>query len=141
VAAGSTSDDRIRTIATGLSMGRILIGIVAILAPGLARRVMSLPAQQDNASVRMVTWLFGVREIAVGMHVVATVQESPRQPHVYAHNAAVDAGDAAVMLITLARGGGVRRPAVGSLAVAVPVVATWLWLRQESLSGDAEGAA
>jgi hypothetical protein len=138
---GSLSNDRIRNIAIGMSAGRVLIGIISILAPGLARRVMRLPAEQDNASVRMMTRLFGVREVAVGMHAVASVQESPRKPHLYTQNATVDAGDAAVLLIALAKGGGVRRAAVGSLAIAVPVVATWLWLRQESMSAEAEDLA
>jgi hypothetical protein len=43
MAAGSLSDERIRLVATGISAARIGVGVLAIVQPGLLRRVMSLP--------------------------------------------------------------------------------------------------
>jgi hypothetical protein len=126
------TDDGIRKIATGISAARVGVGAIAILAPGILRRVMGLPASHASASLEMFSRLFGVREIAVGMHSIAAVQSSPRQPDVYAHNALVDGADTAVMLVTAIKGRGARRAAVGGFLTGVPVVATWLWLRQEA---------
>ena len=133
MAATSRSDERIRLVATGISAARMGVGVLAILAPGLLRRVMSLPAEHDSPSLEMISRLFGVREVAVGAQAIGAIQSSPRQPNVYALNAAVDAGDAAMMLITAARGGGARRAAIGGFLTAVPVVGAWLWLRRASL--------
>lgn len=135
MAAKSLSDERIRAIATGVSAARIGLGAGAVLAPSLVRRLMGLPADQDNASLGMMTRLFGVREIAVGAQLIAAIQASPRQPNLYALNASVDAGDAAVSVMSAIRGGGARRGAIGAMLAAVPVAGTWLWLRRASLEG------
>ncbi|MFY9616073.1 MAG: hypothetical protein WAT58_11805 [Candidatus Dormiibacterota bacterium] len=137
--APALSDDRIKTIATGISAARVGVGAIAIVTPGVLRRVMGLPASHHSASLDVFTRLFGVREIAVGMHAMAAVQSSPRQPDVYAYNALVDGADAAVMLVTAIRGGGARRAAIGGFFTAVPVVATWLWLRQATAQTESSG--
>jgi hypothetical protein len=125
-------ESRIRLVAITISGGRVAIGIATVLVPGIALRMMGLPRDHDNASARMMARLFGVREIALGAAVIAMVQSTPRQPKLYALNAGVDAGDAAVLGLSLAGGNGVSRAALGSMAVAVPVTATWLWLRRLS---------
>ncbi|MDP9326290.1 MAG: hypothetical protein M3O87_07115 [Candidatus Dormibacteraeota bacterium] len=139
MAAPALTDDRISKIATGISVARVGVGAIAIIAPGVLRRVMGSPASHDSASLDMFSRLFGVREIAVGMHSIAAVQSSPRKPDVYAHNALVDGADAAVMLVTAIKGGGARRAAIGGFFTAVPVVATWLWLRQEAARTEPSG--
>jgi hypothetical protein len=126
----AVSDDTIRRVAGLISLGRVGIGLVSVLTPGLARKLLGV--KDDGPGIRMVARLFGVREVAVGAHTLMEVQQQPRQPRIYAMNAAVDAGDAGVMLITLAGGKGMRRAAASSLFIAVPVVATWLWLRRAS---------
>lgn len=127
------TDDQIRAIATTVSGARVGIGIAMILAPGLTTRLMGLPKKHDNASVRTVARLFGVREAAVGAHAIWATWESPRQPGVYLLNACVDGGDAAVMALALASGKkGERRAAIGAMITAIPVAALWLWLRRVS---------
>jgi hypothetical protein len=133
MADGTLPEERIKLVATGISAARIGVGVVAVAAPGLLRRVMGLPASHGSASTDMMTRLFGIREVAVGVHVVGAVRSSGRQPDVYALNAAVDGGDALVMLVTAVKGGGARRAAIGGLLTAIPVVGTWLWLRRASL--------
>lgn len=126
------SEERIRRLATGISAGRVGAGMIALASPRLLRRVMGLPASHHSASTDMVTRLFGVREVAVGAHAISAVRKSARQPGLYALNAAVDGGDAVVMLVTAIGGGGARRAAVGGLLTALPVVGAWLCLRRAS---------
>jgi hypothetical protein len=129
------SDETIRAIATTVSGARFGIGIAMIVAPGLTTRLMGLPKKHDNASVRTVARLFGVRETAVGAHAIWATWASPRQPGVYLLNACVDGGDAVVMALAAASGKkGERRAAIGAMSTAIPVTALWLWLRRVSSS-------
>jgi hypothetical protein len=121
--------DRMRSVATAMSAARMGIGVSALLAPGLASRVLGFPRQHDNPTSRLVGRLFAVREIALGAYTAAHVQNDPVRPELYLLNAAVDGGDAVACTLSLLGRRGVGRAAAGSLALAVPFAATFLWLR------------
>jgi hypothetical protein len=121
--------DRMRTVATAMSGARAAIGLSALLAPGLASRVMGFPREQDNATARLLGRLFAVREIVLGGYTAAQAQRDPARPNLYLLNATVDSSDAVVIALTLLGRRGVGRAAAGSLALAMPFAATFLWLR------------
>lgn len=106
---------------TGLSLGRIGIGVVSIGSPALAARMFGLDVT-TNPQLPMMTRLFGVREIALGAATL-TAKGSARRNLVLA-GVAVDAGDAACGVI------GVGNQEVGKLsggmltAVALGAAAT-----------------
>jgi hypothetical protein len=123
---------RMRDIATAMSAARASVGAAALLAPRLTSKLMGFPDQHDNPTARMVARLFAIREIALGTFTATQARRNPVQPDLYLLNAAVDLGDAAVCAMTLVGGRGVARAAAGSLALALPFAATFLWLRGSS---------
>jgi hypothetical protein len=120
---------RMRSIATAMSGARAAVGAGALLAPRVTSRLMGFPKQHDNPTARMIGRCFAVRELALAGYTAAQVQRSAIQPDVYMLNAAVDMGDAVVCALTLFGHRGVARVAAGTLALAVPFAATFLWLR------------
>lgn len=123
---------RMRRIATAMSGARAAVGVAAIAAPGVTSTLMGFPSQHDNATARLIGRLFAIREVALGAYTAAQVQSDAMRPDVYLLNAAVDMSDAAVCALTLLGRRGVARAAAGSLALAVPFAATFLWLRGAS---------
>lgn len=85
---------------TGLSLGRIAIGIGSIASPSLTAKMFGLSPDQ-NPQIGMFTRMFGVREIALGCLTLMS-KGSARRTMVRA-GMAVDAGDAATGAIGLAR--------------------------------------
>ena len=123
---------RMRRIATAMSGARAAVGAAALAAPGVTSTLMGFPAGEDTASARMIGRLFAIREMALGAYTATQVQSDPLRADVYLLNAAVDMSDAAVCALTLLGRRGVGRAAAGSLALAVPFAATFLWLRGAS---------
>jgi hypothetical protein len=121
--------DRMQTIAKAMSGARAAVGVSALLAPGFASRVMGFPREHDNPTARLAGRFFGIREVLLGAYTAAQVRRDPVQPELYLLNAAVDGSDAVVCALTLLGRRGVARASAGSLAVALPFAATFLWLR------------
>lgn len=85
---------------TGLSLGRIAIGVGSIASPTLTARVFGLPPS-DDPQVGYFARMFGVREIAIG-GLTLLAKGKTRRTLVLA-GVAVDGGDAATGAIGLAR--------------------------------------
>ena len=85
---------------TGLSLGRIAIGVGAIASPRLTARMFGLKPSTETQGA-LFTRLFGVREIALGA-LTLTSKGDLRRTLVVA-GVAVDSGDAATGVIGLAR--------------------------------------
>ncbi len=81
---------------TGLSLGRIGVGAVAIGSPDLAARMLGLDASR-NPQLPTMTRLFGAREIAIGAATL-TARGAARRNLVLA-GIAVDAADAATGIV------------------------------------------
>lgn len=77
-----------------MAAGRIAIGAAALFAPGRTARLMGFPADQDNATARLMGRLFGVRDVALGVLVWRFRDEPALAPWAYRFNAAIDAGPA-----------------------------------------------
>lgn len=85
---------------TGLSLGRIAIGVGSIASPTLTARLFGL-SPADNPQLGYFARMFGVREIALG-GLTLLARGQARRTMVMA-GVAVDAGDAATGAIGLAR--------------------------------------
>lgn len=85
---------------TGLSLGRIAIGVGSIVAPAPTARVFGLrPA--ENPQLPYFARMFGVREIALGALTLMATGDVRRT--LVRAGVAVDGGDAVTGIIGLAR--------------------------------------
>ena len=122
---------RVRAIATVLAVARAGIGAMAVLAPAATSRAMGFPSGVDTASARLIARFFGLREIAMGVLTLSVLRRNPREPRLMAWNAAVDGADAVLAGLALAGRKGIDRAALGTIALALPLCASWLWLRRQ----------
>jgi hypothetical protein len=76
---------------TGLSLGRIIIGIGAFVAPELTAKLFGL-TPETNAHLPFMSRLFGAREVAVGA--VTLVAKGDARRKLAMVGVAVDAADA-----------------------------------------------
>lgn len=101
---------------TGLSVARIIIGLVAILRPGSITAMFRLDRAEDPAS-EYITRMFGAREVALGAVTLAAPEQAYRRT--VALGIAVDATDVAAGAL-IARSG--RADAITSAALIAPGV-------------------
>lgn len=85
---------------TGLSLGRLAIGIGSIASPKLTARMFGLKPSDDTQGALFVR-LFGVREIALGA--LTLMSKGDLRRTLVIAGVAVDSGDAATGAIGLAR--------------------------------------
>ncbi|MEZ0580596.1 DUF4267 domain-containing protein [Nocardioides sp. MH1] len=85
---------------TGLSFGRIIIGIGSIVSPKLTARLFGL-SPQANPHLGYFERMFGVREIALGT--LTLMAKGPARQTMIVAGMAVDGGDAATGAIGLVR--------------------------------------
>ena len=117
--------DQIRQAASGLASARIGLGLLALTAPRLTRRLLGFggPATAEG---RLGFALFGIREVVVGATVIAAVRDGYPSASLLRLNAACDAADAVVLARAARRE---RSPlAVLALPVSACVAAVWIWL-------------
>jgi len=121
-----------------MAAGRVAIGAAALFAPSATARLMGFPAEQDNASARLMGRLFGVRDVALGVLVWRFRDEPALAPWAYRFNAAVDGGDAASIAVALLGRQGIDRGAISSTVPAVGAAIGWTALASASeRSGEA----
>src|SRR5689334_21794273 len=101
---------------TGLSLGRIAIGVGSIASPQLTARVFGL-SPKDNPQMGYFTRMFGVREIALGALTLMAKGDTRRT--LVTAGVAVDAGDALTGVIGLARKDIPRFAGITLVAVAL----------------------
>ena len=61
-----------RDVAVGLAGGRVAIGVVSLLAPGLVGRAMMGP-DGDSGGTRLLLRVIGARDLALGLGVLAAL--------------------------------------------------------------------
>jgi hypothetical protein len=114
---------------TGLSLGRIAVGVVSVASPATAARLFGLDAAA-NPSLPVMTRLFGVREIAIGAATL-TARGAVRRRLVLA-GMAVDGGDAAASVVSVGNQEIGKAPGGVLTAVALGAVgAGFAGLRQD----------
>lgn len=96
---------------TGLSLGRIAIGAVALTSPPLAARLFQLDAA-GNPQLPYMSRMFGSREIALG--VTTLLARGPARTVLVRAGIAVDTADAVAAMLA-ARDGSVSKPVGGFL--------------------------
>lgn len=126
------NDDRLKATVTAMAIGRVAIGVSAVLVPGPSSRLLGYPPEQDSPTARLMGRLFGVRDVALGVLVWHIRDEATESRFVYKLNAWVDAGDAAAMVAALIGRQGIDRAALSSAALASLGAAGWLRLLRET---------
>jgi hypothetical protein len=121
-----------RTLATALGSIKVAFGLAALLAPGLTRRLVRLPAAHDNPSARVMGRLFGWRELALGAMVLASRDQRDRLHALAGVNAAIDLGDAAGNAVPILEREGITAGAGGMLVTALIGAAAWDRLRRQT---------
>lgn len=121
---GSTSEkDR----ATRIGIARICVGSIVVGAPRQAQRIFGLPKEQDSAAVRLLSRLFGIRNITLGAWAVAVRDRSAKERRLcYQINAAVDAADLVVLAAAGIRRQGLLRPVIMSSILGSSALLAWL---------------
>jgi hypothetical protein len=116
---------RARDLAVGLAGGRVAIGVVSILAPGLVGRAMMGPAG-DSGGTRLLLRAVGARDLALGLGVlVALDREAPVRRWLRA-SAVVDGLDAAGCLLARHQLRAVVFPAAAGAATSGALLSGWL---------------
>lgn len=106
---------------TGLSLGRIALGTVALVSPATAAKLFRLDGRA-NPQLAYMTRMFGSREIAIGA--VTLVAPALLRPRLVAMGIAIDGADAAAG-VTAGVSGSVSKSTSALLTVpAIAAVAT-----------------
>ena len=112
-------------MAVGLAGGRIAIGVVSLLVPGLVGRAMMGP-EADSDGTRLFLRVVGARDLAVGIGVlVALGRDGPVQGWLRA-SAVVDGLDAAGILLARHHLRPTVFPAAAGAATAGALLSGWL---------------
>jgi hypothetical protein len=113
-----------RVLAVGLAGGRIAIGVVSLLAPGLVSRAMMGP--DGPGGTRVFLRVVGARDIALGIGVlVALDRDAPVQGWLRA-SAVMDGLDAAGSLLARHHLRPTVFPAAAGAATAGALLSGWL---------------
>ena len=98
-----THDARER--ATRIGAARIAVGASTLLPPSLARHILGLRTDEVTGASVFFTRMFGIRNAVLGAWVLSTLDQSKEQRRfVYRVNAAVDAADMAVLVLSALSG-------------------------------------
>jgi hypothetical protein len=114
-----------RDLALGLAGGRIAIGVVSLLAPGLVGRAMMGPEGASDG-MRLLLRVVGARDLALGIGVlVALDRDAPVRGWLHA-SAVVDGLDAAGSLLARDHLRPTVFPAAAGAATGGAVLSGWL---------------
>jgi hypothetical protein len=114
-----------RDLAVGLAGGRIAIGLVSLLAPGLVGRAMMGP-EGDSGGRRLFLRAVGARDLALGVGVLAALdRDAPVQGWLRA-STVVDGLDAAGSLLARHHLRPTVFPAAAGAATAGALLSGWL---------------
>jgi hypothetical protein len=110
---------------TRIGAARIGVGSLTLVT-GLAARLFGAPPEQVTPTARMMTRLFGVRNIVLGVWALGVREASPEeQRRCFRLNAAVDVADVVVLAPFLLRSD-LRRAAFMASALGVSATLAWL---------------
>jgi hypothetical protein len=120
-----------RDLAVGLFAGRIAIGVLSLLAPGLVGRAMIGP-DGESGGTRVLLRVVGARDLALGIGVLAALDRSAPVRGWLRASAIVDGLDAVGSLLA-------RRHLRPTVFPAVAVAATTGALLSGWLAGQLDG--
>jgi hypothetical protein len=131
------SDDELKRLTAQAAVGRVVIGLAPLLAPGPTSRLLGFPRAHDNPSARLMGRLFAVRDIALGVLTWQVRDDRVLLRHAFRINAAIDASDMTVAALPLLGRRGVDRAALSTAAFAFAGANVWLTLLRRSSAPDA----
>ncbi len=110
----------------GMGVGRIVLGVAPFVAAGPSSRLLGFPAQHDNATARLMSRFFGVRDVGLGVLVFYGLTHPAVLAFLLLFNALTDFGDLFAIGIPLVRRQGIDRGAWTSAGFALPAGLAWL---------------
>ena len=114
-----------RDLAAGLAGGRIAIGVVSLLAPGLVGRAMLGP-EGDSGGTRLFLRVVGARDLALGIGVLAGLDRRAPVRGWLRASAVVDALDAGGSVLARHHLRPIVFPAAACAATAGALLSGWL---------------
>jgi hypothetical protein len=114
-----------RDLAVGLAGGRIAIGVVSLLAPGLVGRAMIGPAG-DSGGTRLLLRVVGARDLALGIGVLAGLDRGAPVRGWLRASAVADGLDAAGSLLARRHLRPIVFPASAAAATSGALLSGWL---------------
>jgi hypothetical protein len=114
-----------RDLAVGLAGGRIAIGVVSLLAPGLVGRAMMGP-NGDLGGTRFILRVVGARDLALGIGVLAALDRDAPVSGWLRASAVVDGLDLAGSLLARHHLRPTVFPAAAGAATAGALLSGWL---------------
>src|SRR5919202_1290755 len=114
-----------RDLVVGLGAGRIAIGVVSLLAPGLVGRAMVGP-DGDSGGARLFLRVVAARDLALGIGVLAALDRNVPVRGWLRASAVVDGLDAAGSLLARHRLRTTVFPAAAAAATAGALLSGWL---------------
>lgn len=107
---------------------RIAIGLGPIVTPWLVTKILAVPPSEDTKTALLWARLFGLRDAALGVLVIAASSDIALLHKAAWFNAAIDLGDAAMCGIALARGHRIDTVAKRTAAFALTGLGAWIVL-------------
>jgi hypothetical protein len=92
--------DRARRFAIFMGAGRVVFGMVMVVAPRVFLAAARTPRDQATDSARLLTRMTGLRDALLGIHVLSNLDDRDSLRSAALLNAAADAGDAASLAIS-----------------------------------------
>ncbi len=117
-----------RTAALVLAAGRVAIGTAAFAAPAIVGRDW-LGGVAESAGTKIALRGLGARDVAIGIGLLATLDEPARARNWVEAGVLADAGD--FVATALGRGAGSRTAATAVLGIAGSAALAGLWIRQQ----------
>src|ERR671918_2301928 len=114
-----------RDLAVGLAGGRIAIGVVSLLVPGVVGRAMMGP-DGDSSGTRLLLRVVGARDLALGIGVLASLDRNAPVHGWLRASAVVDGLDAAGSLLARNHLRPSVRPAAAGAATGGALLSGWL---------------
>lgn len=129
-----------REHATRMGILRITVGAPLLLAPGIARRIYGVPAEQDSPAIRMLGRLFGIRNVVIGLWTLAARDLGEEQRRTwYQLNVAIDAIDVLALAWGAVTGEGLVRAAITAGALGTSAALGWIDLLDDLDESSAAG--
>jgi hypothetical protein len=114
-----------RDLALGLAGGRIAIGVVSLLVPGLVGRAM-MGTEGDSGGMRLLLRVVGARDLALGLGVLSALDRQAPVHGWLRTSAVVDGLDAAGALLARHHLRPTVFPAAAGAATAGALLSGWL---------------
>jgi hypothetical protein len=127
-----------RDLAVSLARGRIAIGVVSLLAPGLVGRTITGRGGSEGGT-RLFVRMVGARDLGLGLGLLVALDRSAPVRGWLEASAVVDGLDAAACLLARHHIRASVLPGAGGLATAGALLSAWLARELDSAQAPSSG--